>query len=242
MRTNRLAREASPYLLQHAGNPVEWFPWGEEAFAEARRRDVPVLLSIGYAACHWCHVMAHESFEDAAVARLLNESFVNVKVDREERPDIDAIYMGALHALGEQGGWPLTMFLTPDGEPFWGGTYFPPEPRWGRPSFRQVLLGVSNAWRTRNEAVIKNMAALRKDFAASRNFGPPRASAGNTFAAAAPSRHARTISVTVPVPGHQGTSREAHQRPTSSSRCGASSRTRAASSSPPTRSTRAASP
>src|ERR1700693_4367929 len=125
MPANRLARETSPYLLQHQHNPVAWWQWGPEPFAEARARNKPVLLSVGYAACHWCHVMAHESFEDEATASVMNELFVNIKVDREERPDIDHIYMTALHAFGERGGWPLTMFLTPTGEPFWGGTYFP---------------------------------------------------------------------------------------------------------------------
>src|ERR1700684_2453250 len=122
---NLLGDQSSPYLLQHAHNPVHWRPWGEAAFAEARARDCPVLLSIGYAACHWCHVMAHESFEDEAVAERMNEHFVSIKVDREERPDIDQIYMSALHAMGEQGGWPLTMVLTPKAVAFWGGTYFP---------------------------------------------------------------------------------------------------------------------
>ena len=136
---NLLGQETSPYLLQHAGNPVHWRAWSAGALAEAKRRDCPILLSIGYAACHWCHVMAHESFEDPETARLMNELFVNIKVDREERPDIDHIYMTALHALGQQGGWPLTMFLSPDGKPMIGGTYWPPEPRYGRPSFRQVL-------------------------------------------------------------------------------------------------------
>ena len=131
---NLLGRETSPYLLQHAGNPVHWRPWGRAALDEAKAANKPILVSIGYAACHWCHVMAHESFEDPDTAALMNSLFVNIKVDREERPDIDQIYMSALHALGEQGGWPLTMFPTPDGTPFWGGTYFPPEPRWGRPS------------------------------------------------------------------------------------------------------------
>ncbi|HSG96004.1 MAG TPA: thioredoxin domain-containing protein, partial [Afifellaceae bacterium] len=126
MSENRLAASSSPYLRQHADNPVHWWPWQPEAFAEARARNVPVHLSIGYAACHWCHVMAHESFSDPDLADYLNEAFVNIKVDREERPDIDQIYMAGLHALGQQGGWPLTMFLSPDGEPFWGGTYFPP--------------------------------------------------------------------------------------------------------------------
>ncbi len=157
---NLLRDQHSPYLLQHANNPVHWRPWGVEALAEAQRRNRPVLLSIGYAACHWCHVMAHESFEDAETAALMNQLFVSIKVDREERPDVDHIYMSALHALGDQGGWPLTMFLTPAGEPFWGGTYFPPEPRWGRPSFRQVLQGVARAWASGDEAVLQNAKAL----------------------------------------------------------------------------------
>src|SRR5262252_9742286 len=130
---NRLAGETSPYLLQHQHNPVHWWPWGPDALAEAKRTDKPILLSVGYAACHWCHVMAHESFEDEATAAAMNELFVSIKVDREERPDIDQIYMNALHLLGEQGGWPLTMFLTPQAEPVWGGTYFPKESRFGRP-------------------------------------------------------------------------------------------------------------
>src|SRR5690348_11583094 len=159
---NRLGAETSPYLLQHADNPVHWWAWGEAAVAEAKRRDVTVLLSVGYAACHWCHVMAHESFETAEVAEVMNALFVNIKVDREERPDIDAIYQQALGLLGEQGGWPLTMFCTPDGEPFWGGTYFPPEPRWGRPSFRQVLLALSNAYKSDREKVAANASALRE--------------------------------------------------------------------------------
>ena len=159
---NLLRHETSPYLLQHADNPVHWRPWGTAALEEARETDRPILLSIGYAACHWCHVMAHESFEDPATAALMNRLFVNIKIDREERPDIDHLYMSALHALGEQGGWPLTMFIAPDGAPFWGGTYFPPEPRWGKPSFRQVLQGVSEAWRADHEVVAKNTAALRQ--------------------------------------------------------------------------------
>src|SRR6201991_2328166 len=132
---NRLAHETSPYLLQHADNPVDWYPWGEEALQRARAEDKPLLVSIGSSACHWCHVMAHESFEDPAIAALMNERFVNIKVDREERSDLDTIYQHALALMGEQGGWPLTMFLTPEGEPFWGGTYFPPTSRWGRPGF-----------------------------------------------------------------------------------------------------------
>jgi uncharacterized protein YyaL (SSP411 family) len=158
---NLLRRETSPYLLQHADNPVHWRPWGAAALAEAAGSNKPILLSVGYAACHWCHVMAHESFENAGTAALMNALFVNVKVDREERPDIDHLYMSALHAMGEQGGWPLTMFLAPDGTPFWGGTYFPPEPRWGRPSFQQVLQGVAEAWRKQDQAVLQNTTALR---------------------------------------------------------------------------------
>jgi uncharacterized protein len=159
---NRLAGASSPYLRQHADNPVDWWPWIPEAFAEAKRRNVPVHLSIGYAACHWCHVMARESFSDSATAEVLNRDFVSIKVDREERPEVDQIYMRALHALGEQGGWPLTMFLTPDAAPFWGGTYFPPEPRWGRPSFRQILGGVSAAWQSGDAAISTNAMALRQ--------------------------------------------------------------------------------
>jgi uncharacterized protein YyaL (SSP411 family) len=150
---NRLGGATSPYLLQHADNPVDWWEWGDEAFAAARERDLPVLLSVGYAACHWCHVMAHESFEDAELAEYLNAHFVAVKVDREERPDVDAVYMEAVQAATGQGGWPMTVFLTPDGEPFYFGTYFPPQPRHGMPSFRQVLEGVAEAWRGRREEV-----------------------------------------------------------------------------------------
>src|SRR5262245_8836735 len=147
--TNRLAAESSPYLRQHAENPVEWWPWGAAAFEEAKRRDRPVFVSIGYAACHWCHVMAHESFEDAATAKLMNELFVNVKVDREERPDVDAIFMNAIMVQGEGGGWPLSAFCLPDGRPFFLGTYFPREPRFGRPSFRVLLVAVSDGYRAR---------------------------------------------------------------------------------------------
>jgi uncharacterized protein len=157
---NRLAEETSPYLLQHAENPVDWFPWGEEAFALARSEDRPVLLSIGYSACHWCHVMAHESFESATTAALMNERFVNIKVDREERPDVDAVYMDAVVALTGQGGWPMTVFLTPAAEPFFGGTYYPPEPRHSLPSFSQVLLAVSEAWRERRDDITQQSEAL----------------------------------------------------------------------------------
>ena len=150
---NRLAQEASPYLLQHKDNPVDWYPWGEEAFAEARSQDKPVLLSIGYAACHWCHVMERESFEDATTAAVMNDNFVSIKVDREERPDIDSIYMDAVQAMTGHGGWPMTMFLTPDGKPFYGGTYYPPEDRHGIPSFKTVLRAVAEAWRDRRAEV-----------------------------------------------------------------------------------------
>src|SRR5215211_1820449 len=159
---NRLGEETSPYLLQHKDNPVHWRPWGKEALAAAKAEDKPILLSVGYAACHWCHVMAHESFEKPEIAALMNDLFVNIKVDREERPDIDSIYMNALHLLGEHGGWPLTMFLTPGAEPFWGGTYFPPEPRYGRPGFRQVLQGVAEAYRREGAKVAQNASALRE--------------------------------------------------------------------------------
>ena len=141
--TNALINETSPYLLQHAHNPVDWYPWGEEALERARKEEKPILLSIGYSACHWCHVMAHESFENEDIARLMNDNFINIKVDREERPDLDQIYMSALNALGEAGGWPLTMFLTPAGEPVWGGTYFPPAARYGRPGFAEVLRSIA---------------------------------------------------------------------------------------------------
>src|ERR1043165_3340657 len=157
---NRLARETSPYLLQHKDNPVHWWPWGPEALAEAKSTNRPILLSVGYAACHWCHVMAHASFEDPAVAALMNELFVNIKVDREERPDIDAIYMRALHNLGEQGGWPLTMFLDSEARPFWGGTYFPPAPRYGRPAFPQVLREVSRVYAEERDKVTHNAGML----------------------------------------------------------------------------------
>jgi uncharacterized protein len=158
---NRLAQETSPYLLQHADNPVDWYPWGEEALERARVEDKPILLSIGYAACHWCHVMEHESFEDDDTAELMNERFVNVKVDREERPDVDALYMEAVVALTGQGGWPMTVFLTPEGVPFFGGTYYPPEPRHGLPSFRDVLETISGLYRERRGAVDGSASQLK---------------------------------------------------------------------------------
>ncbi len=151
---NALARETSPYLLQHQDNPVDWLPWGEEAFARARERDVPLIVSIGYSACHWCHVMERESFEDPQVAELMNRHFVPVKVDREERPDVDAIYMDALQAITGSGGWPLNAFITADGVPFYAGTYFPPQPRQGAPSWAQVLAGIAEAWRTQREQIV----------------------------------------------------------------------------------------
>ncbi|MGX4690148.1 thioredoxin domain-containing protein [Streptomyces sp. JNUCC 63] len=162
---NRLAHETSPYLLQHADNPVDWWPWSGEAFAEARRREVPVLLSVGYSSCHWCHVMAHESFEDRNTAAVMNEHFVSVKVDREERPDVDAVYMEAVQAATGHGGWPMTVFLTPEAEPFYFGTYFPPVPRHGMPSFRQVLEGVRQAWETRREEVTDVAGKIVRDLA-----------------------------------------------------------------------------
>ncbi|MFL6030617.1 MAG: thioredoxin domain-containing protein, partial [Gaiellaceae bacterium] len=160
MSVNRLAEETSPYLLQHADNPVDWYAWGEDALARARHDDKPILLSIGYSACHWCHVMAHESFEDDATAALMNEHFVCVKVDREERPDIDSIYMDAVVSLTGHGGWPMTVFLTPEGEPFFGGTYFPPEPRHGLPSFTQLLQAVADAWRDRRAEIRRDATSI----------------------------------------------------------------------------------
>jgi uncharacterized protein YyaL (SSP411 family) len=176
MAHNRLAEETSPYLHQHKDNPVHWWAWGHEAFEEAKRLNKPVLLSIGYAACHWCHVMAHESFEDDDTAALMNELYINIKVDREERPDVDALYMTALQELGEQGGWPLTMFLTPEGMPFLGGTYFPKTPRFGRPSFKQVLEQVARIYAQEKETIEQNTAYLkgrltpRPNFSASQDF------------------------------------------------------------------------
>jgi uncharacterized protein len=158
--TNRLARETSPYLLQHAHNPVDWYPWGEEAFAAARERSKPILLSVGYSACHWCHVMEHESFENEEIAALMNSEFVNVKVDREERPDVDEIYMGAVQLLTGRGGWPMTVFLTPDGEPFYGGTYYPPTDRHGMPGFPRVLTAVAEAWRERPDDIKSTVGRL----------------------------------------------------------------------------------
>jgi uncharacterized protein YyaL (SSP411 family) len=171
---NRLAQETSPYLLQHAGNPVDWYPWGPEALERARAEDKPILLSIGYAACHWCHVMEHESFEDEATAAVMNEHFVNVKVDREERPDLDAVYMEAVVALAGHGGWPMTVFLTPAGEPFYGGTYFPPEQRHGLPSFRDVLGAIATAYREQPGDVARQAQALVAALRRSGELAPSR--------------------------------------------------------------------
>ncbi len=169
---NHLSSESSPYLLQHAGNPVDWYPWGPEALEKARAEDRPIFLSIGYSACHWCHVMERESFEDERTAAFLNDRFVSIKVDREERPDLDAVYMEAVHALTGQGGWPLSVWLTPDGAPFFGGTYFPPVSRRGMPSFGQILEAISEAWGTRRADLQSTAAAVREHLAAGRGERP----------------------------------------------------------------------
>ena len=169
--TNRLGDETSPYLRQHAGNPVDWFPWGDEAFAHAARRDVPVFLSVGYSACHWCHVMAHESFEDPGIAQVLNSGFVPVKVDREERPDVDAVYMAATLAMNGHGGWPMSVFLTPDGRPFFAGTYFPPADRGGLPGFPRLLAAISEAWSQRRQEVERQADALTEALAGHGELG-----------------------------------------------------------------------
>src|SRR5688572_30933909 len=157
---NRLAQEKSPYLLQHADNPVEWYPWGEEAFAKARAENKPIFLSVGYSTCHWCHVMAHESFESAEVAAVLNAGFVSIKVDREERPDVDRVYMTFVQATTGSGGWPMSVWLTPTLEPFYGGTYFPPTSRWGRPGFVEILQEVARAWREERDKVTQSATSI----------------------------------------------------------------------------------
>jgi uncharacterized protein len=177
---NRLANETSPYLLQHKDNPVDWYPWGEEALRRAREEDKPVLLSVGYSACHWCHVMERESFEDEETARMMNEHFVNIKVDREERPDIDSIYMAAVQALTRHGGWPMTVFLTPEGAPFYGGTYFPPVPSRGMPSFRQLLFSVADAYENRREEVLGSAETVRDYLRASTAAVMPEAESAGT--------------------------------------------------------------
>src|SRR6516164_829978 len=158
--TNRLIHESSPYLRQHAHNPVDWFAWGEEALAKAKQLDRPIFLSIGYSACHWCHVMEHESFEDPEVGRILGEHFISIKVDREERPDLDQIYMTAVQLLTQRGGWPMSMFLTPDLEPFYGGTYFPPADRYGMPAFKKLLLALADAWKNRRAQIAASAAQI----------------------------------------------------------------------------------
>ncbi|HEY0752147.1 MAG TPA: thioredoxin domain-containing protein, partial [Chitinophagaceae bacterium] len=168
---NRLAKETSPYLLQHAHNPVEWYPWGEEAFQKATEEDKPVLVSIGYAACHWCHVMERESFEDPAVAKLMNEQFVNIKVDREERPDVDMIYMDAVQAISGSGGWPLNVFLTPDRKPFYGGTYYPPVKAFNRASWRDVLTAISAAYHEKRDEILTQAETLTEHIKRSNSFG-----------------------------------------------------------------------
>jgi uncharacterized protein len=177
---NRLANETSPYLLQHKDNPVDWYPWGEEALKRAREEDKPVLLSVGYSACHWCHVMERESFEDDETARMMNEHFVNIKVDREERPDIDSIYMAAVQAITRHGGWPMTVFLTPDGAPFYGGTYFPPIPSRGMPSFQQLLLSVVDAYENRREEVLESAESVRDYLRSSTAAVMPEAESSGT--------------------------------------------------------------
>jgi uncharacterized protein YyaL (SSP411 family) len=175
---NRLAKETSPYLLQHKDNPVDWYPWGEEALEIAREEDKPILLSVGYSACHWCHVMERESFEDEATARIMNEHFVNIKVDREERPDVDSIYMSAVQALTRHGGWPMTVFLTPDGAPFYGGTYFPPVPKGGLPSFQQVLLSLADAYENRRDEVLRSAESVREYLQTTTGATLPRTAVG----------------------------------------------------------------
>ncbi len=158
---NRLINEKSPYLLQHAYNPVDWYPWGEEAFRKAKTENKPIFLSIGYSSCHWCHVMAHESFEDEEVADLLNRSFVSIKVDREERPDVDEIYMKAVVTMTGSGGWPLSVFMTPSLEPFYGGTYFPPSPRYGMPSFSNLVRSISQAWKSDRKKIAESASQMK---------------------------------------------------------------------------------
>src|SRR5574343_1372777 len=158
--TNRLAGESSPYLLQHAHNPVDWYPWGPEALQRAKQEGKPILVSIGYAACHWCHVMEKESFEDEATAEIMNRHFINIKIDREERPDLDHVYMDAVQAMTGSGGWPLNVFLTPDARPFFGGTYFPPQPAFNRPSWTETLYGVAQAFRERRQELEKQANSL----------------------------------------------------------------------------------
>ena len=168
--TNRLINETSPYLLQHAHNPVDWYAWSEETFEKAKKEDKPVLVSIGYAACHWCHVMERESFENSEVAAIMNEHFINIKVDREERPDVDHIYMDAVQTITGSGGWPLNVFLTPDKKPFYGGTYFPPQKAFNRPSWKDILFFISGAYQNRREEVEQEAEQLTQHLQASNSF------------------------------------------------------------------------
>src|SRR5689334_2985952 len=168
---NKLINETSPYLLQHAHNPVDWYPWGDEALKKAQHENKPILVSIGYAACHWCHVMEKESFEDESTAALMNEKFINIKIDREERPDLDHIYMDAVQAMDGNGGWPLNVFLTPDRKPFYGGTYFPPRPAFNRASWKQVLAGVTQAFARQRNEIEEQGENLKKHLESSNNFG-----------------------------------------------------------------------
>src|SRR5687767_5876645 len=178
---NKLINETSPYLLQHAHNPVDWYPWGEEALKKAERENKPILVSIGYAACHWCHVMERESFEDEATAALMNEKFVNIKIDREERPDLDHIYMDAVQAIDGNGGWPLNVFLTPDRKPFYGGTYFPPTPAFNRASWKDVLKGVSDAFENKRSEIEEQADNLTNHLLVSNNFGIGKATDSSSF-------------------------------------------------------------
>jgi uncharacterized protein YyaL (SSP411 family) len=193
---NRLGQETSPYLLQHKDNPVDWYPWGEEAFERARGEDKPVLLSVGYSACHWCHVMERESFEDEETARLMNEHFVNIKVDREERPDVDSIYMSAVQAMTRHGGWPMTVFMTPDGAPFYGGTYFPPIPSRGMPSFKQLLNSLADAYENRRDEVLTSAENVREylQTATSASVPPTELSEGCSTTRPCPCRQLDTAS------------------------------------------------
>src|SRR5919197_3888472 len=168
---NRLAREPSPYLRQHADNPVDWYPWGDEALERAKRDDRPILLSVGYSACHWCHVMAHESFADESTTRLMNELFVNIKLDREERPDLDQLYQGVVQLMGRGGGWPLTVFLTPDLRPFYGGTYFPPTSRHGPPALADLLRALADAWRNRRSEVEEQSREFERGLTSVARYG-----------------------------------------------------------------------
>ena len=179
---NRLAHETSPYLLQHAHNPVDWYPWGDEALRRAREENRPILVSIGYAACHWCHVMERESFEDVDTARLMNENFINIKIDREERPDLDHIYMDAVQAITGSGGWPLNVFLTPEGKPFYGGTYFPPRPAHNRSSWKDLLTAISQAFRDKRTEIDQQAENLTRHVAESNSFGIGKDGAGGTAA------------------------------------------------------------